>query len=141
LVAAGEAADAGLLVGGFDAEGVEEVLVAHVLCGEVEAGGGAAKLEEAREREVEADGLGEDEAVAFAVFGHEDEAAGDRVAGRGGGVRGAAEHDVARDAVAPRAEEVHEEFGAARAHEAAKAKDFAGAEIEAEVVEEGRGVF
>ena len=50
------------------------------------------------------------------------------------------ESDIAGDAVTPGAEEVHEEFGAARSHETAETEDFAGAEFEAVVDADVRAV-
>ena len=156
MVAAGETADASVLVGGFEAEGGEKMLIGFVLGRGVDEGELAGiqpvlrsalqwrcarEAGETGEGKVEADGLGQNEAVAFAVFAHEDEAACDGVAGRGSGKGLSAERDLPGDAVAPGAEEVHEELRAAGAHQAAEAEDFAGAEFESNVAEKRRGVF
>ena len=63
-------------------EGIEEPLVAH-LFGRMVDGAGPHELAQARQREVETDGLAGHEAEAPAILAHEHQAAGDRAAGGG----------------------------------------------------------
>ena len=134
LIAAGEFAGDGFEAGRFDAERAEGVIVLLELAARIdEAGTGQARGR--GEREVESDGLVEHGAVPAAVFAHERESAAQDFRGRQRGKLAAAELDAAAAPFAPGAEEMHEQLGAARAHEAAKSEDFTGRDAEGDVAE------
>ena len=89
-----------------------------------------------RQREVETDRLGEHGAVALAVLRDQVHATADGL-GRGHLAQVlAAEPYPARRAPAIAADQVHQELGAARAHQAADSQDLAGANLEADAVED-----
>ena len=134
LVAAGEFADGGGEAGGFHAQGLEGVGVFFQLTARVDESC-AREAGEGAEREVEADGLIEHEAVAAAVFAHERDAAAEHVGGGQGREFAAFQRDAPRSAAAPRAEEVHEQLGAPRAHEPADAEHLARREGEGDVAQ------
>ena len=107
LVAAGQAADARLQAGRLDPERREEMPVADVFRGAIDATRGTREPAQTRERQVEAHLLRQHESVAAPVFAREHDAASNRFARRRMRVGLAMDRHVAVHAMAPGAEEVH----------------------------------
>src|SRR4051812_21798713 len=90
---------------------------------------------QARERKVEANRLFKHETVATPIFRRENKPAGDRIRWCWIFIRSASQQNFAAGANAPRAEQVHQQFGASGPHESSETEHFARVEIKRDVVE------